>query len=556
MRALHPPPIRRHFAAWHRGFIGALCLLAGRMFAQDPTPEPVLVLPPLTVSDRGAPLKWRYLGTPGREILSVCDDSTAVAVVQRLRRLDDMVRVILPPRFITEMAAPESVILLDEKTGQARSREVLADMVQTGGARIRFMPNLRLADLDSTGVFAVVTPASATAFTYSVDRIAFLLERRVPRLPDWFIEGMLGFYEQIEMTERIEIRPARWLSPEETLAFMADSERPRTLLPMEELFARHRAGKSEASGEMDRAWRAQCALFVRWATVENKGAFKEALWKFIDRLQTERPSEALFRDHFGVGYSDARDQLSDYLDSAIRERAVLPVPPTPRQRLRFRDATGLEIARIRGDWERMEIAYVRARSPAYVDKYVEQARRTLSRAYAQGETDPRLLTSLGLTEVDSGNPASARPFLEAATQGNVVRPRAYYELARLRYKAFTDDAAPEAKLTPRQTAEIMAPLLAIRHQQPPLAQAYALVTTVLARSEAPPTAEELAVLHEGARNFPQISELVYRAIYFHLAGGQPTAATSLIELALAHVTEPEMRAKLERLQASLATVKK
>lgn len=551
-----PRQLRRGLSTRLLGLIAVCCWSAGVNpgFAQEPSAEPVLMLPPLTVSDRGAPLRWRYLGTPGREILSVCDDATALAVVQRLRRMDDLVQVILPSRFTVEMATPESMILLDEKTGQARSREVLADMAKTR-AHVRFMPNLRLADLDSTGVFAIVNPASAAAFTYSVDRIAFLLERRVPRLPDWFIEGMLGFYEQIEMTERIEVKPARWLSFEETLALATDPERPRTLLPMEEFFA-HRRGKGETPGGLDLEWRAQCALFVRWATLENHGLHKEALWKFIDRLQTEPPSEALFREHFGFGYSDARDLLSDYLISAIQEKAVLPVPPTPRQRLRFRDATDLEIARIRGDWERMEIAYVRARSPAYVDKYIEQARRTLQRAYTTGENDPRLLASLGLTEVDAGNPGSARLFLERAVQGDGVRPRVGYELALLRYKAFTNDDAPSAKLTARQTAEILAPLLAVRRQPPPLAPAYVLITTVLARSEAPPTAEQLAWLHEGARNFPHLSELVYRAIYFHLASDQPTAALSLVELALAHVAEPEMRAKLERLQASLLAAKK
>ena len=106
---------------------------------------------------------------------------------------------------------------------------------------------------------------------------------------------------------------------------------------------------------------------------------------------------------------------------------------------------------------------------------------------------------------------SSRPQFRAceklvnATQGNVVRPRAYYELARLRYEAFTDDAAPEAKLTASQRAEIMAPLLAARRQQPPLPQTSALITNVLARSDAPPTAEQLALLHEGARNFPHLT---------------------------------------------------
>jgi hypothetical protein len=556
MMGARPHGFRRRFLALLLGLTGALPAGSNRLPAQDATPEPVVVLPPLTVSDRGAPLKWRYLEMPGLEILSVCEDSTSEAFAQRLRRLDDLLRVILPARFTTRMSVPETMILLDDRTGQARSREVLADLTQKNGARIRFMPNLRVVDLDATAVFAVVQPSTPATFTYATDRIAFLLERRVPRPPDWFIEGILGFYQQLEFRERdIEVRRALWLSPGETMALATDADRPRTLLPMGEFFARRRS-KAETPGELDRVWRAQAALFVRWATVENNGANKEALWRFADRLETAAPSEALFREHFGLGYSDARDQLSDYLGTAAQERTLLPVPPTPRQRLRFRAATDLEIARIRGEWERMEIAYVHARSPAYVDKYVEQARRTLGRAYERGERDPRLLATLGLTEIDAGNPANARLFLEAATQGNVVRPRAYYELARLRYEAFLGDTGPEKKLSAGQAADIMVPLLALRRQEPPLAQTYALMTNVLSRSVTPPTAEQLAMLHEGAKKFPQISELMVRVIYFHVHGGQPNAADALIELALNHAPDAEMRAKLEQVRDELAQMKK
>ncbi|MEO6567372.1 MAG: hypothetical protein ABIO94_01310 [Opitutaceae bacterium] len=524
---------------------------------QEPaTSEPVVVLPPMTVTDQGAPLRWRYLELPGLEILSVCDDATAVAFAQRLRRLDDVLRVILPSRFMVRTVVPETTILLDQKTGQARSREVLADMSKSGGARVRFLPYLRLTDMDATGVFAIVQPNTSASFTYAIERIAFMLERRVPRLPGWFVVGLLGFYQQLELTDRtVNIRPAVWISDEESIALRNDSERPRTLLPLPEFFARTRT-QGEKSTELERVWRAQCALFVRWATVENKGANKEALWKFVDRLEKEAPTEALFRECFGIGYSDVRDQLSDYLSHATEEKTALVVPPTPRQRLRFRAATDLEVARIRGEWERMEIAYVRARAPMYVDKYIEQARRTLGKAYERGEKDPRLLASLGLTDVDSGNPASARLFLEAAVQAKVVRPRAYYELARLRYEAIVTDRDPQRKLTQLETADILAPLLMARRQEPPLTQTYTLIVNVLSRSDAPPTAEQLAVLHDNARSFPWITELMFRAVYFHLANDQPAAAATLVDLAIPHTTDPEMRAKLERTRASLAAAKK
>src|SRR5207253_1282009 len=111
--------------------------------------------------------------------------------------------------------------------------------------------------------------------------------------------------------------------------------------------------------------------------------------------------------------SDMRDTLSDYLSPAIRERidltsqAAMADQPRPK----FRRATDLEIARIRGDWERLEIGYVRKKSSWLVDKYIGQAKATFAHAYDHGERDPRLLAGMGLTEMETGNPTGALPFL-------------------------------------------------------------------------------------------------------------------------------------------------
>ncbi|MEO5961127.1 MAG: hypothetical protein ABIZ49_02620 [Opitutaceae bacterium] len=520
-------------------FLGGLLVIhtPGLHAQATATDGPTVMLPPMMVEERGIPLQWRYVGLPRLEILSVCDERTTTEVVRRLRRLDALLSVILPERFMARTAVPETLILVDEKAGQAHSREVIAEIVRQGRTRVQFLPNIRLMDVDATTVFTVVRPASPASFTYATDRIAYFTERRTPHLPDWFLEGMLGFYEQLELADReIVVRSA---------AFRSDPERPRTLLPMEEFFARSR-NRTETP-DLDAVWRAQCALFVRWAVVENNAAHREALWKFIDRLEQEPMSEALLREHFGQGYSDLRDELSDYLSSTARQRTTIAVPPTPIPRPAIRPATELEVARIRGDWERMEIAYVRQRSPAYVEKYVDRARRTLRRAYDRGERDPRLLASLGLTELDAGDPDAARPLLEAAVEGRVVRPRAYYELARLRFEAAVKETGANGKFSAQQTADAIAPLLAAHRQEPPLPQNYALITRVLARSDTPPTSEQLIALHEGARNFPQVSELVLRVAIFHLANDQPTAAATLTEIGLRHARDPAMRARLARL---------
>lgn len=551
------PSVFRAIRAGLKPLWFVVCLAPGFGQPAEPTSsESVVVLPPLTVSDGGTPLQWRYLELPGLEILSVCDESTAIEFAQRLRRLDDLLAFILPPRFTAKMSVPEMMILLDQKTGQARSKEVLVEMQSKGAGRVRFLPNLRVIDFDATAVFAIVQPNTSAAFTYASERIAFLLERRVPHLPGWFIEGMLGFYQQLELRDRaIEIRPVKWLSALESAAIKLDPDRPRTLLPLEEMFSGQRV-RNDLPGELDDIWRAQCTLFVRWALVHEDGAHREALWNFVEDCGKKAPDEDSFRKHFGLGYADARDRLSDYLSDDAHDIMALPVPPTPRLRLRFREATDLEIARIRGDWERMEIGYVRAKAPTYADKYIEQARRTLTRAHEKGERDPRLFALLGLTEIDAGNAHGAKPYLEYAVQNSVVRPRAYYELARLRFEEFTTENGPEKKFTAAQTTEIMAPLLAVRRQEPPLPQVYALLINTLAHSEAPPTAEQLAVLHQGALKFPKITDLVLRVIYLHAVNGQPNAAASLVELGLNHTSNPQHRARFQLIKTELSQLLK
>lgn len=557
------------------------------------------MMPPFIVEERVTPLKWHYHAAPGFEVLAACDPALAATVVQRQLQLNEMLATILPPRFLA--APPETLILVDEDIGQSQAREVLADAMKrreagqnqarevlaeavkrgdVGAARatealqgieVNFIPNLRLVDSDMSAVFAVVSPFVSQQFFYAPERIEALLEQRVPRLPDWFIEGAAGFYRQIVKfsesgnrtpglgtTPWIQVGEATWISKQESAALRNDPNRAhRLLMPMAEFFA-HRRDRSAVVSRQEAAWRAQAAFFVRWAIMENDGANRAALWTLVDRLEREPASEALFQECFGRGYASVRNDLIDFLPTAVRavnEGRWIQAPPTAGQspaRPKLRPATDLEVARLRGDWERLEIGYVRQNSPAVVDEYVAQARKTIARAYKQGERDPRLLAAMGLTELDAGNPGEAQGLLAEAATGRVVRPRVYFELARLRYAAIARGIGPQAKLTAAQAAEVLGPLSEGLRQNPPLLETYALFTEVLSRSDAPPTAAQLAALHEGARKFPEASELVARAIYFHLASNQPAAAAALAEAGLRAARDPEMRRKFERARDNLS----
>lgn len=547
---------------------------AGETGAAPVSEEAPLLLPPMMIEEHAERLPWRHAELPGFEILSVCGDGVTREFMRRFHRLEQMLLMIVPPEFLATSSVPEAMILFNEELGRARSQEVVADMLRrhglkmpTGelvlpdflremrpGRRVEFLPNMRLSDVDAMAGFAAVRDGEARRMTFEfhTDRIAYLLERRVPALPDWLVEGVLGFIGRTNCRETsIEVQPAEWISKERVHGLATERDWPRTLWPMQELLAGVRPAKGGERSELTDVWRAQCALFVRWAIVEHGGARREALWTLAKRMEGEPLSEELFRECFGLGFADVRDRLSDYLPEAVGRGTTLRVPKLAEMpAVRFRTPEDAEVARIRGDWERLEIALVRNRFPELTETYTEQARRTLRRQYERGARDPQLLAVLGLTECDAGNPAGARWFLEAAAQARVVRPRVYFELARIRYDEAMAGVAADG-LTAEQVAHVLEPLTVIRQMAPPLPQAYVLMAEVWTRSAEPPGVDDLAWLNEGVRQFPRVSPLVLRTIYLNVTVESFGPARALADAGLLHAKEAEMRALFERVRAEL-----
>jgi hypothetical protein len=220
----------------------------------------------------------------------------------------------------------------------------------------------------------------------------------------------------------------------------------------------------------------------------------------------------MFKACFGGDFAWAGEQLNAFLKVAVRKPVTWRLAAAARlPALPVRDATGGEIARIKGDWERLAYNYVRTNSPELEARYLANARRTLRRAYDQGDRDPRLLAVLGLAECDAGNAPGARDFLEQAAAGGAVRPRALLELARLRFAEQRGRPATlDGKLAPDQIAAVLAPLATARRQAPPLPEVYELILDVWAASGMPPSRPDLAALEEGVALFPSRTELRLR----------------------------------------------
>jgi hypothetical protein len=136
----------------------------------------------------------------------------------------------------------------------------------------------------------------------------------------------------------------------------------------------------------------------------------------------------------------------------------------------------------------------------------------------------------------------------------VVRPRAYYELARLRYvEARTKSELSDGKLSAAQAAAVLQPLARVRRQQPPLLEAYALTAEVWGRTDLALTRRELDVLGEGVDFFPWNAPFIYQAAWLNAQHGFKPEAEALISRGLKVTANAALVARFEQLRATLKT---
>jgi hypothetical protein len=300
------------------------------------------------------------------------------------------------------------------------------------------------------------------------------------------------------------------------------------------------------------AWRARAGLFVRWSfdkeyqpysnviektlDIATAGPVNEryvvdgtnsprrdAFFRFSARACAEPVTEAIFTECYGLTYSQAAARLNEYLAVAIKNPIDIRIRGSGATLAPgLRDATRTEVARIKGDWERLAVADVQAQFHDSTSNFIREA---LRQAYERGDRDPQLLAVMGLLESDMGNDAGAVPYLEAAAGANVAGPRVYFDLARIRY----DQLRPGdgERFSDAEVDRIISPLEAGRFQAPPLREYYDLAAKVLANSDGPLTAGRLAFMSGGLRLFPRDLELLYLTASVEATHGHPAEAAAL-----------------------------
>ena len=272
-----------------------------------------------------------------------------------------------------------------------------------------------------------------------------------PRLPVWLEEGLaqllMGMRVEPKFIEFAKIEDPNLASATGKAIGADDPDAPpvpganaqedrdfnstlgrKGLIPLDQFFAVGR-DSPEALSPVAGKWAKQAqALVHMWLYGEGK-KYNKAFGEFVARAVREPVTEGdAAAECFKMDYNQMLTALRVYISNtayqykqfnADKKGAGLPEPAP----LELRDATQAEIGRIKGDAELLA-------------GHVEAARDQMLAPYARG-TDGPLLASMGLRwKKAAAKPARARKFLEAAAQlqvVQVVRPRAYLELANLRF---------------------------------------------------------------------------------------------------------------------------
>jgi hypothetical protein len=508
--------------------------------------EMTVQLPPFIVERPAGGTPWRHLETPRLEVLSTCNELTTSQLVLAFHRAHELLDLVLPPKFQLAFDGPQALILYDRKlwpeheqaavaalllrdettTRSAESASPallrgdpltgmqLVDRSKPAGNRTAFLSNLMLSDADSITTFALAGDGALDIQRPYVTAayVHMLLRGRTPALPAWFTSGFEQLYQRMEFRGR---------TVTVVLTRRGDAE---NLTPL----ARLLRDDPPVETASDR-WDADVRQFICWG-LDPDGGRTEAFWRFVERASANASTESIFRECFGLGFDDAAAQIEEYGRKTIRLRWTLPAE---RDRLPqtsvLVDASSGQVARIKGEWERLEARYVQRTRPELASQYLALARQTLQKAYDRGDRDPHLLASLGLLELELGEKTTARVLLEEAQQVGAVRPRASYELALLRYKALlgrsrrSDGKFPGAQIEP-----LLAPLLLTARQSPPMAAVFELMAEAAGMAIEPPSPEVLSALKAGVLLFPTHRDLAAKVAALHRLAGQNDEADTLL----------------------------
>jgi hypothetical protein len=565
--------------------------------AETEAPVPPVLLPPFLVEgERVGSMfggtDWLYARDGEFEVLSACPQDETEQFIRNLRAQRSALRRFIPDELLRPSTLPTTLILVPKTQKNRIDEQMVKDVERipkaskTGGS---FLPmnDLRLSDPDSTFIFVILDDRQwgwdirhgypkgrESALFYTPQYLAYLLSAHTPALPDWYVRGVISLYESMAFNnsvsgalnsawtaplfsggnpwDNVSFQRDTWLSDAAAAALRADPGSPRPLLSLRELLVpAPDPGKSAAYRQV---WKAQSELFARWCYSGRITDGQARLQAFAMRASAEPVSDELFRSSFGLGISDARDALSDFLPEAVRKAQPFPFPPMPfdRRPVELRGASPSEIRRITGEWTRRACWVVRSNYPAALPLFLAKTRALLQGPVDRGATDPSLLASAALFRLDSGDLSGGRQLLEDNPSAVAARPLAALELAKLRLDAaLKNPAGAGGALSYEQSEGVLQTLSLAFNQEPAVEAAYLLAERLTEHLGRDPTDAERGRLNEGARLFPREWQLVMKSVSWDLRAHDLDSAVKLTALGEYEAADAVSRARFGQLREML-----
>jgi hypothetical protein len=526
---------------------------------------------------------WLYIAAPDYEILSRCDSEQTLAATRHLSDSLALDEDFVPADYLAPLATPMSFIMFNQKPSMAMDALIpnTIEASEDFDFGIYHLPTGFTAggrDSSDSDTHCAVQNRWGMAWAWaggSVGRgpiptgLLFKIGKCTPALPTWYRFGFIGpcgLLRMVPGSNSMILAAATWVSMTDTDALLAATRKTGTLPvlpPIEGLFTRRSAsGSNYLTDWPSPPWMAEAALFLRWG-IYGGTSHRRAFEIFVERSRVEPVTEAMFRGCFGFGFAEMQVQMSRYLVEGAQKPVIVgydsfahwrpnndPQHP-PFSNLICREATRAEIARLLGDWERMEGNSNRLSDPALSRLYLKRAGITLNRCYDAGERDPRFLAVLGLYDADVGVEPEARNILEDATKVWVERPAAYVALAQLNFnEAKEHPAVAGGLLSTQQTAAVLRPLFAVRKKARLDGTGYLLIAEAWSRCVEKPSLSNLAALKEGMGLYPLDSALILSAAKVYAHWGYASEAGTIVDHGLKFADDATDRQLLE-LQTSL-----
>ncbi|MBI2517184.1 MAG: hypothetical protein HYV95_09735 [Opitutae bacterium] len=503
--------------------VGLALICLAEVKAAEEAQEAPYEMPPFEMNEVPEGLPWKYLRIEGYEMITLFPKEMSRRVLLSMQRGQMM----LPRAFQPQRSSPIGVILFDA-TATKSPKAFPAVQAHYGSQRLSHSPvswrsfsgAIRVYDQDSCIVamrYENQLPVALLSLRSTAE--VALVECR-PEPSAWLYQGLFGPFGVYEpgsvgtYSDRDELRFASllWIDEPTTEALRRDPRLVPELIPLDRFF---NAPPPDRKSDAQRfaLWQSQARLFVHWALLAKKNPPFEAsaFWQFANDSRLGAVSEEKFRSYFDRDYATALAELRAYLPVAVKNGVDRAVPglheAATKTEFVYRAATESEVARIKGNFERLETQRLKEADPELAKRYEQAARRSLLRATHFVPADPRVYGILGLLEFDAGEPLEARRHLERAYRDQGLGSRGLLALARLRLDEVKAKDQGAFKLQADDLERVLEPLFAARERKPALVETYRLIAEVWACSEVQPTRGHLAVLQEGVRFFPWDEEL-------------------------------------------------